>query len=128
MINNKDVIIRLRKNNPFMSMASIGREVGKSREWVRIVLVNAGLATKAENRVYTCIVCGKNRNRANLAYCSKNCQYPHGRTIFECAYCGKEKSIYSSSYKIRIKNNKKQYCSRVCRDNGRRKVAQGAMG
>jgi len=119
-------VIALRKKFSELTLREIGEKVGLTRERIRQILIDANLNTKSLARMSTllplCATCNKTLPNKRLKFCSQTCQYPNGRTTFQCATCGIYQTVMTSIYKARIRRNSKIHCSRTCRDQARRKI------
>ena len=119
-------VIYLRENFPELTLREIGEKVDLTRERVRQILTTANLATKSLARIATplplCATCNKTLAHKRLKFCNQKCQFPNGKTTFQCEYCKESKTVMTSVYKARIQRNVKIYCSRICRDQSSRKI------
>ena len=135
---NRERIIELRTTYPEMTLSAIGNEVSLTRERVRQILVKAKLPTSSLNGHTTkskpikpCKQCGstnKQLTNRHSTYCSIKCfkiglvnarkqkrdNNPYHWTTYQCAYCGNDKTIKTTRYKIQKRKYQNQYCSRSC--------------
>mgnify|MGYP005812138595 FL=1 len=119
-------IIYLRENFPELTLREIGEKVELTRERVRQILTTANLATKSLARISTplplCATCNKTLAHKRLKFCNQKCQFPNGKTTFQCSTCGMFKTVMTSAYRRISQKNSKIYCSRICRGRSRRKI------
>jgi len=119
-------IIYLRENFPELTLREIGEKVELTRERVRQILTTANLATKSLARISTplplCATCNKTLAHKRLKFCNQKCQFPNGKTTFQCSTCGMFKTVMTSVYRRISQKNSKIYCSRICRGRSRRKI------
>jgi len=124
IVGAREKIIDYRKNHPYMTLESIGNNVGVTKERVRQILNSENLETRSLHRIPApmpnCKVCSKPVTYRRRIFCSAECQYPGGRTTTKCHSCNKEITLMTSVYNSRLKRAKFIHCSRVCRDNTRR--------
>ena len=122
----KNKVVRLRKNNPFMSTSEIARQVGIDVSYARRVLLKNNLQTnvpKARNVVY-CKVCDEpilkgQRSRGKVH--AGACAFAWKRVRLKCNWC---RAIF---YRIRKRVNqgarlklKNVYCTTECYQNYRK--------
>jgi len=122
--HSRDKVIEIRKDNPDMTLLEIGIETGVSKQRVSQILISENLETRSTHRIPlpmpACKRCGVPVPYRRRLYCSSTCQRPAGKTVIVCHFCGKEVSLMTSMYKIRVTRSKYMHCSRACRDNSRR--------
>ena len=122
----KKKIVRLRHQQPLMSNAEIGREVGVSRSYVADILKKNDLVTNVPHQLYIkhCAICGNVMNKRRLSLtCSQHCRFLYGRIKVECSYCTVEFYLRRSEVVQRYKRGYKNiHCSRLCYTRGRRDV------
>ena len=116
-------VCKLRRNNVFLTMEDIAKEVGVSRQRVRAILLKEKLPTKSVTKrtaVY-CKVC-KNPTPNGQVVCPGKCREEHYYTYVECRTCNRKIRYLKSYMKTRIKfgMNRYFYCSRECFYMGRR--------
>ena len=136
--SNKERIIELRTTYPEMTLKAIGQQVSLTKERVRQVLVKAELTTLSTGRMTTklkpiepCVQCGsleKTFVTKHSTFCSPTCRRvaaqdrwqqwhkdnPDRLTTFNCAYCGKRKTIRTTLYERQVKVHKNIFCSHSC--------------
>lgn len=135
---NKAKVIELRTTHPKMTLEAIGNEVFLTKERVRQILAKEGLPTLSAGRVTTkpkpaqpCKQCGsidKQFKAKHAMYCSTEClkigiakewvqwRYNHqdSWTTYQCAHCGKDKTVRTTYYKRQKRTYQNQYCSPYC--------------
>ena len=137
----KAQIIQLKEDQPELTLAEIGSQVGLTRERVRQILHKVGLPTISNKMPPdwgthkkprgNCVICGDQigSDRPLLVkYCGIECRNEglakHRETIlnktsyttFNCANCGKEHSIRTALYNTQKKRGyKNQYCGNKCK-------------
>ena len=120
--SNRATVVKLRKEQPNMTLQEMGGQIGISRERVRQILVSENLSTRSikevERRTFKplprCESCNLPTKAYNRKYCSNNCRFPNGWTTFACYRCGKEITIETSQYKKRVKHYNHIHCSKSC--------------
>ena len=132
----KNKIIRLRKNNHFMSTADIARKVGVTRQYAREVLLKNDLQTNAPKpkRVVYCKVCRDittDRGGIHKGKCSFRWKF----TKLTCSWCTvpfyRTRKRIVQGYKLKLKN---VYCTQKCYqdkrkyDSGNRQRPNSEMG
>lgn len=112
----KNKIVRLRKNNPFMSTAKIASQVGVTRVYAHQVLKKNNLETnppKSKKVVY-CKVCGEITNSSRSIH-KGECTFKWNYLKLTCSWCSvpfyRHKKIIKQNYRLKLKN---VYCSRQC--------------
>lgn len=90
MTGAMDKVIQLRKGNPCLTSAKIGRMVGISRQRVFQILRREGLATVKVRNPRTCEHCGCPCLGGQNRFCSHQCFHAHTYAILICEACGKE--------------------------------------
>ena len=120
------MILALRRQNPQLTGADIGRLVGVSRERVRQVLQEEQLVTR---KSYKCTQCGKYFVEGyNYELCSSECRRAKYYSPIKCVTCGTMFWRLKSVVRIRERRpeytSKLQFCSMSCssRRPGRGKV------
>jgi ribosomal protein L37AE/L43A len=113
----KDVIIKARTENPCINMADIGRKLGCTREYVRLILKEHGLQTRKPIRKHICNNCGSEYHAlsSNSMFCSKKCSKEFSGIILTCTHC--DKLFYRANSRVRQSLNhgsQNFYCSKVC--------------
>ena len=94
--SNRATVVKLRKEQPNMTLQEMGEQIGISRERVRQILVSENLSTRSikevERRTFKplprCESCNLPTKAYNRKYCSNNCRFPNGWTTFACYRCG----------------------------------------
>ena len=112
---NRTLVAQLRKDNPDMTLKTIGEKVGLSRERIRQILASENLSTRSVTEVQRrafkpfprCETCNLPTKAHNRKYCSNECR-------FACYRCGKENTIETSQYKKRAKYYNHMHCSKSC--------------
>ena len=118
-ITNKHRVLALREANPTLPAVRIAETVGITRERVRQILKEEGLPTYIPRHYGYCELCGSNIPHGRKLYCSTNCRFQAKRVTFNCALCGKSKTLRRSAYNAQVKRGYKyMYCSVVCRKRG----------
>ena len=112
-------IIKMKTADPDMTLESIGREVGVSRERVRQVLSKEGIKTSKDDP--TCADCGVilrpsvikpyTDPKTNKRYC-KSCRNTMVFGIYQCHTCGKE--VKRRKKQIRNRQQKHVFCNKTC--------------
>ena len=135
---NREQIIELRTQHPEMTLEAIGNLVSLTKERVRQILIKEGLttlstghATTAARPAQPCKQCGnidKQFKAKHAIYCSTECKmqgfaktwvrwrekHPDRWTTYQCAHCGKDKTVRTTYYKRQQKKYQNQYCSPYC--------------
>lgn len=137
----KAQIIQLKEDQPELTLAEIGSQVGLTRERVRQILHKEGLPTISNKMPPdwgthkkprgNCVICGEQigSDRPLLVkYCGTECRNEGlakyrktvinktSYTTFNCANCGKEHSIRTALYNVQRKRGyKNQYCGNKCK-------------
>jgi len=119
---NRTLVAQLRKDNPDMTLKTIGEKVGLSRERIRQILASENLSTRSVTEVQRrafkpfprCETCNLPTKAHNRKYCSNACRFPSAWTTFACYRCGKENTIETSQYKKRAKYYNHMHCSKSC--------------
>jgi|TARA_R100000742_G_C4202960_1_gene31526 hypothetical protein len=118
----KNKIIRLRKNNHFMSTADIARKVGVTRQYAREVLLKNDLQTNAPKpkRVVYCKVCRDittDRGGIHKGECSFSWRFKK----LTCSWCSvpfyRTRKRILQGYRLKLKNI---YCTQVCYQTARK--------
>lgn len=115
MNTTEQKVIDIRKDNPQMRAANIARQLGISRELVRIYLKRNGLVTRFLPPHQNCPGCGIVIS-VHSKMC-RPCRTKSTRVIVPCGACGKEVSILRSQFKYRQKIKRysgSYYCNREC--------------
>jgi|TARA_R100001463_G_scaffold89441_6_gene144219 predicted transcriptional regulator len=122
----KNKVVRLRKNNPFMTTAEIARQVGISRQYAKEILDKNNLQSnvpKARNVVY-CKVCDKpimkgERSRGKVH--ADGCAFIWNRIRLKCNWCRtifyRTKKRVRRGVQLKLKN---VYCTTECYQNYRK--------
>lgn len=108
----KEVLV-LKDDNPQLSLAEIGREVGLSRERVRQIIKASGKVYKKVDKEI-CPLC-QGQKKPRTKYC-KTCYHKLRTIVLKCPQCGKEIERRKSSYTYRKEKQHQLdfYCSREC--------------
>ena len=130
----RERIVVLKHENPLRTLASIGHEVGITRERVRQILNEQGLqyvypakkiVSQRSGRHTTCVICNvdipsQEASHRKTGYCS-NCSelkrvedYNNRRINLICEACDKPFSMLKSAYHWRVER-KREYMERVNR-------------
>jgi len=116
-------VCTLRRNNIFLSMEDISRQVGVTRQRVRAILLKEKLTTKAvtQRHVVYCKYCNDPTPDGQIV-CPGECRENFYYTIINCRSCYRKVRYLKSYLKTRIKlsMNRYFYCSRDCYYAGRR--------
>ena len=118
----REHVIRIRIQNPCLTLQRIGDHVGLTRERVRQILASEDCETKAYKKIKRCFRCDKVFT-ANKKYCSSECylkdiaeQREKNNIEVSCSYCGKMTIRYAPQL-ISVWNSGRQkqcFCSRKC--------------
>ena len=119
-------VAALRKNSPALSNEAIGKTMGGvSREWVRKILKDAGLPTRAAERVLPCHFCKAVLKRSLLKRTWEN-----GKAVMGCAACCRKRAeerrviLICDNGKCRkrftrqrseVRKGKKHFCGQYCK-------------
>ena len=113
-MNTKEKAIKLRKENPFLSLVDIAKELKVSKQRIHKILKDASLPTssiKPRKAVY-CLVCGKSTSGRKTC---NECHYTYYFLRVNCAFCHiafyKRRSVIIHNYNYGYNNI---YCSRQC--------------
>lgn len=87
MESTRDVVLRLRLENPLISASAIARLVNRSRERVRQILLSEGLETKRIKVRRFCETCGAVLNRRQRRFCSRPCVFESHYITIVCDVC-----------------------------------------
>ena len=137
----RQLIVRLRKENPAMTLQQIATAVNRTRERVRQILVSEEVETRSAKRVESasrpnplCRICNKEifrpPSKHKRAYCDecistkiwlidmglRRRRIP--RIDTPCAYCNKIVTLIETLYKRQRSLHKNLYCSKSCRSKG----------
>ncbi len=111
-------VVKLRQENPSMTLTKIAYIVGISRERVRQLLVDASLPTQIPKQTFQCPMCGKQvRKLIRSGFCSLKCQAASRMMTLICDYCGNTftRPDYKAVYNTTLKGYKGHFfCSREC--------------
>ena len=109
-------IVRYKKNNPTVSLVTIGNKFNVSKQYIHKVLKKQNISTSRfpKNNVRYCLVCGKPSKRK---VCLGKCHFSYYRLKINCAVCRipfyrKRATIVLSH----VRGYKKIYCTRHCYD------------
>ena len=112
----KNKVVRLRKNNPFMSISEIARQVGIDVSYARRVLIKNNLPTKVSKPkpVVYCKVCREiTTDRYGLH--DGECRFRWNRIRLTCSFCRvpfyRSRKRVMQGYRLKLKN---VYCTRDC--------------
>ena len=112
----KNKVVRLRKNNPFMSISEIARQVGIDVSYARRVLIKNNLPTKVSKPkpVVYCKVCRlATTDRYGLH--DGECRFKWNRIRLTCSFCRvpfyRSRKRVMQGYRLKLKN---VYCTREC--------------
>ena len=112
----KNKVVRLRKNNPFMSISEIARQVGIDVSYARRVLIKNNLPTKVSKPkpVVYCKVCRlATTDRHGLH--DGECRFKWNRIRLTCSFCRvpfyRSRKRVMQGYRLKLKN---VYCTREC--------------
>lgn len=112
----KNKVVRLRKQNPFMSTAEIARKVGITRQYAREVLLKNDLQTNPPKpkRVVYCKVCREiTTDRGGI--CKGQCSFKWKFTKLTCSWClvpfYRTRKRILQGYRLKLKN---VYCTQKC--------------
>ena len=112
----KNKVVRLRKNNPFMSISEIARQVGIDVSYARRVLIKNNLPTKVSKPkpVVYCKVCRlATTDRYGLH--DGECRFRWNRIKLTCSFCKvpfyRSRKRVVQGYRLKLKN---VYCTREC--------------
>lgn len=115
MTSRRDKAIALRKANPCLTTAAIGRKVGLSKQRVWQILSAAGLPTKAWRQKYACWRCGAGLKKPVKRGLCPRCFEESRRLEAICDVCGRhflrEVSVVRRAAK---KGYEHFFCSRQC--------------
>ena len=135
---NRERIVELRQLHPEMTLKEIGNEVSLTKERVRQILVKEKLTTLSigghttkPKFIKSCKQCGsmdKQFKTRHSRYCSTECmkigitkswvgwraRHPDRWTTFQCAHCGKDKTVRTTYYQRQKRTYQSQYCSSYC--------------
>ena len=110
-------IIQLRKDNPLMNSAEIGKAVGDvSRQYVHKILRGVGLNTNVprKRKFKRCLVCNE-PTPTKAKVCPGKCHFTYYKVKVNCAFCHVEfyldRAQVTQRYRRRYTNI---YCSRKC--------------
>ena len=108
----RTAVEELRRTDPQVKAAVMARELGKTREAVRLALIGLGLPTSFSKKWY-CEGCGKRLDKGQVL-CRK-CWSATFYTTYPCEVCGKEKKIRISQLKRLSKHgHPPRFCSNKC--------------
>lgn len=122
MKQTKKKIVELRKSNPCLTNADIARQVGLSREYVRVILAKSHLPTIAFfQHDFVCNNCGRTFYVKHVVqgslYCSRECYSEVHHVKLPCSQCGKEFILLQSQFLERLRRSRtggKIFCSKRC--------------
>ena len=120
LMSTRDRIVKIRQNNPCLTLARIGEVVKTSREWVRHILEEEHLPTTAQKipKAY-CQNCNNPIFRKNKVFCSKECSKEFNRNKYiklSCEVCGGLVERLASYYiwKVNKKGYNHVFCDHHC--------------
>ena len=128
-MKTKNKIIRLRKNNPYITSAAIANTLGITRQSVHKVLVKNNLPTRAAEPPEECTTCSESilpslsfKNHGKI-FCNAECHEAYANPTLVCEVCKKQ---FQRTRK-RVKQNKRHklegtYCSTECYQTSRAPV------
>jgi hypothetical protein len=120
-MTNKQKVKEMRDKEPTRSASSMAREIGRTRERVKQILDELGLATNFRSPMRFCVneTCEKEVPKTSKAQtCSPECFYAHRRETFNCFYCGKAKTLLKSRLAVQREKYTNLYCTKSCRSKG----------
>jgi|TARA_Y100000401_G_C8316277_1_gene222652 hypothetical protein len=112
----KNKVVRLRKNNPFMSISEIARQVGIDVSYARRVLIKNNLPTKVSKPkpVVYCKVCREITTDRGGIHKDK-CRFKWNRVKLTCYFCRvpfyRSRKRVMQGYRLKLKN---VYCTQTC--------------
>ena len=118
-MTRKESIVQLKKENPHLTLELIGEETGVSREYVRQVLSDAGVATgKTQPSCYGCgtlLYPSKNRPYMDLQtghrYC-RACRHDMVWGTYSCHNC--QKDVIRRKRDVLRATPKYIFCDKTC--------------
>ena len=119
-ISTSERIVRIRENNPCLTLERIGEVVGTTREYARQILAKKGLPTAAYKmpKAY-CQNCNNPIFRKNKAFCSKECSKEFNRNQYiklSCEVCGGlvERSAKLYIWEVNKRGYNHVFCDHHC--------------
>ncbi|MBI2020086.1 hypothetical protein HYS94_01565 [Candidatus Daviesbacteria bacterium] len=116
-------VVKLRLLHPEWKLYQIGNEVGKTKQWVRKALYQAGLSTHFYNPVGICEVCGNSSGVRRYKVCSLSCWHKKYWIETKCRICEKKLEVRKQTIVYRKKVQEglyNTYCSFKCYYIGKR--------
>lgn len=107
-------IVATKLSSMNMLNTDIASRMGCSREYVRLVLKQAGLPTRQPKKHYLCMVCGAEISKYNRTCLCRSCFSKESKTALICDWCGCSYYVIKSVKKTVLKRNKYHFCSRQC--------------